>query len=263
MKRLLIIDPQVSFCEPGASLLVDGAQLDMIRLAYLVREHSNFFSSIDISLDCHQRDDIAHPMFWKDINGKNPAFFTQITVSQVENGEWLPVNNSDLSETIKYLKFLERSCAFKHTIWPEHCIAGTDDVKIVSILRDALFQWSNKTGISFHTHIKGMNRMSEHYGIFQAEAEDAPFNHRLIHSLFSENSEVFVAGEAKSHCVATSLKQILEHYPQHVPQITLISDATSNVGGFEHVADSIYDALEKAGMKTITTEELEKEEVHA
>lgn len=263
MKKLLIIDPQNCFCKEGASLYVSGAKEDSERLATLLKKQPHLFSSIDISLDMHQKDDVGHPMYWVNDKREHPAPFTQITLQDFLEQKWFPANEKYTAKMSAYLYHLDKEKNFTHTVWPLHAEAGTPDADIVNSLQMALEEWELVNEKSCTKHIKGMDRHSEHYGIFQAEGPNQEFNHKLINELFTEDAEIYVAGQAKSHCVATSLKQILNKYPQFIPQITLISDATSNVGGFEHVADSIYDALEKAGMKTITTEELEKEEVHA
>lgn len=256
MKKLLIIDPQVSFCHEDGSLYVQGALADTIRLARLITEKASLFSSIDITLDMHQRNDIGHSIFWVDKDGKHPNPFTQITSSDMNRGLFAASNKKETEIAFAYLMHLEKSGGFTHTVWPEHCVAGTDGANIAIILQVALEEWSKKTGLTHQTHIKGMDRFSEHYGIFQAEGPHADFNHRLIHDLFKKDTEVYVAGQAKSHCVATSLKQVMREYPQFVSQITLIEDTTSNVSGFENIADDIYVKLREHGMKTTTTEEL-------
>jgi nicotinamidase-related amidase len=261
MKKLLIIDPQVCFCQEGASLYVKGASEDSARLSALFFQKPELFDTIDISLDMHQRDDVAHPSYWINSEGKHPEVFTQITLQDLVEGKWVPVNPAYNSKMLAYLQFLDKEKKFTHTIWPPHAIAGTKDVNIVDVLLTGLLNWEKINKKSFHTHIKGMDRHSEHYGIFQGEGPGQEFNHKLIHELFQNENEVYVAGQAKSHCVATSLKQILEKYPQYISQITLISDATSNVSGFEHIADSIYEELERAGMQITTTVKLSEKEL--
>ena len=59
---LLVIDPQVDFCDPNGSLFVKGADADMKRLATMVRENINLIERINITLDSHQYVHIAHPI---------------------------------------------------------------------------------------------------------------------------------------------------------------------------------------------------------
>jgi nicotinamidase/pyrazinamidase len=254
---LLIIDPQNDFCIPGASLFVKGADEDMHRLSKFILENANQIDSIHVSLDMHLFDDVAHPMYWIDKDGNNPSPFTNISLKDMESGKWNVSNPSDYNITIAYLNHLERTKKFTHTIWPYHCIAGTYGSNIFPTLYSALKTWMEVTKKSFVTHIKGMDRHSEHFGIFQAEY-GTEFNLSLYSRLFI-NDNILVAGQAKSHCVATSLKQILEYDHSAVKRITLLTDTTSNVSGCEHIADGIFETLRFEGMKETTTDEYSKQ----
>lgn len=248
---LLLIDPQNDFCIPGASLYVPGADEDMHRLANFINNNPELINSIHVSLDMHNYDDIAHPAYWKNSEGKNPQPFTNITIEDVENKKWIPNN----LEALQYLKILKEKNSFTHTIWPYHCIAGTYGSNIFPALTTSLKKWMENTGKSFQTYIKGMDRNTEHFGIFKSEDGKSPFNNELMAQLLIGHDTILVAGQAKSHCVATSLKQILEVYPAEVEHIVLLTDTTSNVTGCDHIADEIYANLRKAGMKEMTTAE--------
>ena len=71
--QLLVIDPQNDFCDLPASrcpagsapsLPVAGAHADMQRLAAFIRSQGDQLDAITVTLDSHQRFDIAHPDFW-------------------------------------------------------------------------------------------------------------------------------------------------------------------------------------------------------
>ena len=65
--ELLIIDPQVDFCDPKVgALYVPGAEHDMNRLAAMIRRLNNKIDDIHVTLDSHHLIHIAHPIFWKD-----------------------------------------------------------------------------------------------------------------------------------------------------------------------------------------------------
>ena len=51
---------------------------------------------------------------------------------------------------------------------------------------------------------------------------------------------IYLMGEAKSHCVANSLKQILDFAPELVSKLVLVTDCMSDVAGLGYLADSIY-----------------------
>ena len=96
--QLLVIDPQNDFCDlPAAwqpvdaltgqrtapALPVPGAHADMQRLAQFIRQQGGHFDDITVTLDSHQRFDIAHPGFWQTGAGADVAPFTPITAAQV------------------------------------------------------------------------------------------------------------------------------------------------------------------------------------
>ncbi len=78
--HLLVIDPQNDFCDlpadwlppalPGMAptapaLPVAGAHADMQRLAAFVDAAAPCIDAVTVTLDSHQRRDIAHPTFWQ------------------------------------------------------------------------------------------------------------------------------------------------------------------------------------------------------
>ena len=83
----------------------------------------------------HQKMDICHPEFWKDIEGKHPEPFTTITMEDYLTGKWIPVCK-DLVPFEHHVKG-QNPCTefYYHHIAGEahsHCMGitdGEDDVK--------------------------------------------------------------------------------------------------------------------------------------
>lgn len=253
---LLIIDPQNSFCNPGdangnnrGSLYVDGAEQDMKRLADWIIANKPGIDFIGITLDSHQPNDVAHPSFWQDKDGNFPAPFTVITVKDVESGQWTP--RFDPKRCLEYLKALERQGEFPHVIWPPHCIIGSEGAAIYQPLMDAIIDWTVR-GKFYEVVAKGTYPFSEHFGAFQAQIPDSKrpetqLNLRLIKTLETYQN-VYLAGEAKSHCVANSLKQVMNEAPSLAQKFIILEDAMSNVTGFETIADPIYQQAKDMGI---------------
>ena len=61
--ELLIIDPQVDFCDPAGALYVTGADGDITRLARMVRRLAPKLDDIHVTLDSHHFVDVAHSDF--------------------------------------------------------------------------------------------------------------------------------------------------------------------------------------------------------
>jgi nicotinamidase-related amidase len=74
-----------------------------------------------------------------------------------------------LAWSIEYTKRLEEKGRFQLCIWPEHCLIGTPGHNVVKIVRDAIDEWSHKTGRSVEFVEKGQNLLTEMYSALCAE----------------------------------------------------------------------------------------------
>ena len=258
---LLIIDPQNDFCNPGnekgkgrGSLYVEGADKDMERLADWLRKNKEIIDFIGITIDSHQPNDISHPAFWTDKNGNFPAPFTIIKSSDVEEGKWSA--RFSPGKCLHYLHELENQGEYPHIIWPVHCLIGSEGAAIYRPLMDAITDWTVK-GKFYQTVAKGTFPFTEHFGAFRAQIPDpdrpeTQLNQALLKTLETYQN-IYLAGEAKSHCVANSLKQVLDEAPDLAHKFIILTDAMSNVTGFESLADPIYKKAEEMGVQFTTT----------
>jgi len=128
--QLLVIDPQNDFCDlpegwcPGGlrpSLPVAGAHADMQRLAQWIRREGERLDAITVTLDSHQRYDIAHPAFWQQGDGSEVVPFTPITAAQVRVGVFRPRNAGALQRSLDYLDALEANSRYTLMVWPVTC----------------------------------------------------------------------------------------------------------------------------------------------
>jgi nicotinamidase/pyrazinamidase len=258
---LLIIDPQNDFCNPGdaqgngkGSLYVGGAEQDMKRLAAWIQQYKESIDFIGITIDSHQPNDISHPNFWMDKDGNFPAPFTLISYKEVEEGRWAA--RFDPKRALNYLKELEAQGEYPHVIWPVHCLIGSVGASIYQPLMDAIVDWTVK-GKFYQTVAKGTFPFTEHFGAFRAQVPDAErpetqLNQGLIKTLETYQN-IYLAGEAKSHCVANSLKQVMDESPELASKFIVIEDAMSNVTGFETLADPIYLRAKQLGVRFTKT----------
>lgn len=251
---LFIIDMQNDFCRPTGSLYIPGAEQDVARLSKFIDTHSGRLNAIILTQDNHQVMDIAHPGFWANEMGESPAPFTGITHDDLSAGVWIPRFEAKL--VFKYLKKLEEQGEFPHTIWPEHCLMGSEGAAIVPEIMDSVKSWASE-GRFYQLVVKGTNPLTEHFGALRSNvpldgAPETQQNVELVMKLKSFD-RIVVAGEAKSHCVANTIKQLLE-FPDLMAKLVILDDCMANVPGFEHIADSIYQrALEMGATITIST----------
>jgi len=260
--HLLLIDPQFDFCDPAGSLCVPGADQDMDRVAEMIRRVGGKLADIHVTLDQHHLLDVAHPLMWRDKDGNPPPPFTIITAKDIEEGNWTPVRPSFTRKMIEYAKGLEFSGRYPLCIWPPHCLIGTLGATMVDSIRVALDAWVNDSPAIVDFVSKGSNIWTEHYSGVKAEVPDpgdpsTQLNTRLIQTL-EEADEILIAGEAGSHCLANTVRDIADGFSDDslIAKFVLITDGTSPVPGFENLQGDFITEMTGRGMRTITADEV-------
>jgi nicotinamidase/pyrazinamidase len=245
---LLIVDMQNDFCKSGASLYVNGAENDAAVLADFISGFSDEIDHIILTQDSHQVIDISHPCFWEDSIGNPPPPFTIIKPENIRSGEWRPRYEADKS--VAYVGNLEKQGEFPHTIWPEHCIIGSEGAAIISEIMEPVKTWARK-GNFFDVVVKGTNPLTEHFGVLRANipvdgSPETQLNLPLISKL-NLYDHILIAGEAKSHCVANTVKQMIDI--DRLPEkLVLLEDCMSDVEGFGTIALPIYERARRCGV---------------
>ena len=231
---LIIIDPQEDFMDTtNAALPVSGAKADMDRLAAFILKNIDEIDHIAVTMDSHHPVDISHPTGWVDEKGNPIGPFTVITAQDVRDGKYSWTRNPMWAK--KYTEALEQQGEFTHFIWPEHCLVATKGHNIYEPLLQAIHAWERKKGGIFGAEYvtKGSNALTEHFGAFQAQVPipDAPNTQPRIELLTKLQSfeNVLLAGQARSHCVATSLKQMLDLVPNLASKLVVLTDCMSDV----------------------------------
>lgn len=287
---LLLVDVQNSF-HPGGSLAIPAADEDAVRIAALIRSSISSIDRIVATMDSHHKLHIAHPSFWVsgDDMGKHPDPFSLISTVDIISGKWkprpdlvLPVGdpqvdpsifhgyeataisdgtNFDLTKyCIEYTRRLEAKGRFQLCIWPEHCLIGSTGHNIVSDVRAAMDEWSDATGRSVEIVHKGQNLLTEMYSALAAEvpvSTSTSFNSTLLDSLRQSNT-LLVCGQAMSHCVNYTLRDIVENWPtEERDKIFLLTDCASPVPGFEAAANGFMKDMEESGVNLCKSVELD------
>ncbi|EQC37429.1 hypothetical protein SDRG_05032 [Saprolegnia diclina VS20] len=250
---LFIIDPQVDF-HPGGSLAIPTANDDAERTAVFIRKHMGAITQLVITLDSHQRLHIAHGVFWKDLDGVSPAPFTLITSADVASGKWSPRAPELQAYAYEYTKALEAGGRFTLCIWPEHCIIGTKGQAIVDVVHDAALEWSRVSRRPITYVQKGSNCYTEHYSALRADVElphdpETSLNVGLIDALKTAGV-VAVCGQALSHCVNFTVRDLVQHWPAgRASDIAILTDCTSPVAGFESSGADFIADMSKLGVR--------------
>lgn len=254
----LIIDAQNDFVKPDGALPVAGAVGDMERLSKFIQNNSKQFRDWYATLDSHQIYDISHPIWWKDKNGNNVPPFTMITSADINNGVYTPAIHPQWS--INYIKELEAQGEFNHMVWTEHCLIGTEGHNIYKPLMETLMAWEREFTTQVRYVTKGSNPYTEHFGAFRANIVmpkdlTTAFNQPLLTQL-TNSAGVFLAGEARSHCVANTLKQLMEEAPSLMNKLIILEDCMSDVPNlpqsfYDSVQTNIYDKAKSLGVRFV------------
>jgi nicotinamidase-related amidase len=226
---LLLVDVQNTFCIPQFELFVGGrsgigAVDDNRRLCEFVYRNLNVITQICPTMDTHQAIQIFHAIFFVNQKGEHPAPFTLISADDVEKGVW-EVNpevvrslNMDSSYSKKFLqhytRMLRQGGKYNLTIWPYHAMLGGIGHALVSAVEEAIFFHCMARYRSPDFHVKGDNPLTENYSVIKPEVmydseggRIAKENSRVIEKL-TEYDALFIAGQAKSHCVAWTIQDL-------------------------------------------------------
>ena len=265
------IDCQIGFCTPGASLFVPGAVDDTRRTLGWIYANLDKITGLHFSLDTHRIFQIFHPAWWIDADGKHPAPFTPIFYEDVKNGKWTPIAHP--RECQEYCKKLEAAGKYVLTIWPYHTLLGGISHALVPSLMEAAIFHSVVRQNQTHFETKGTHAMTENYSVMAPEVRElggksvgsfnAPFFKMLM-----EYDRIYVFGQAKSHCVLSTLSDLREHIlgtdPSLIEKIWILEDAMSPVPAppidplppaldFPKIADKAMEDFRKAGMRIVKT----------
>lgn len=282
--ELLIIDPQNSFCYPGAEvefaklgistkdadlkagllamgawtpgeLFVPGANDDMQRVANFIDDVGHKIFQIHATLDCHHYIDIAHPVTWMNSKGDHPGPFTIIEAKHVDDGDWFCSFPNYREYCKSYVHKLADNGRYPLCIWPPHCLIGSFGNAVYKPLADALLRWEEKNNANVNYLTKGSNWKTEHYSAVQADVPDdedpsTGMNHEFIRPL-KDADELLLTGEALSHCLANTVRDIATGFGDKslIRKFNLLQGASSNVPGFEWMGEAFVNDLSKDGMK--------------
>jgi nicotinamidase-related amidase len=278
---LLAVDVQNTFCIPGFELFVagrsgTGAVDDSRRLCEFVYRNLGTITQIIPSLDTHHAMQIFHAIWLVDDEGNHPDPYTLISVEDVEAGRWKV--NEPVAEALgigadyaardlaHYTRRLAEGGKYELTIWPYHALLGGIGHALVSAVEEAFFFHGVARYSRPDFEVKGENPLTEHYSMLGPEVTEGPdgdtlgkLNTWLIDKLLTFDA-VVVAGQAKSHCLAWTIDDLLEGDEVRERRLAertyLLEDCTSpvvvpGVVDYTDEADAAFERYSAAGMHVV------------
>jgi nicotinamidase-related amidase len=228
---LLAVDVQNTFCTPGFELFVGGrsgtgAVDDNRRLCQFLYRNLGRVTQIFPTQDTHQAVQIFHRVFLVDEEGRHPEPYALISAADVASGRWraseaaaeaLRLDPRYLQAHLRhYTESLERGGKYELTIWPFHAMLGGIGHALVAAVEEAIFFHGIARSSQAGFQVKGAEPLTEHYSMLGPEVETDPEgrplgsrNQPLIDELLAFDA-VVIAGQAKSHCVAWTIQDLLD-----------------------------------------------------
>jgi nicotinamidase/pyrazinamidase len=258
---VVLVDYQHDFVDPTGTLYVPGSQEDVARFLTWFYANAHKITSVYASLDTHLPFQIFYSSWWKNPKtGEHPQPFTPITVEDVTNNTWVPVIQPDWS--IRYVQQLKQKAKKDLMIWPYHTMEGTLGHMLVSPISEAI-AWHSAARNTQPTYVvKGRTIRTEYYGIFGAEIPDpddpeSGLNVTLLDAVM-KHDKVYVAGEAKSHCVLETERQLVGRFgnqPELLKRLHFLKDCTSSVKhpsiDFDALAEAELAQMEQQGVQVV------------
>ncbi len=234
---VLAVDIQNTFCIPDFELFVagrsgTGAVDDNRRLCEFLYRNLGEITQIFPSLDTHHAMQVERHL----------AYYTR---RLAEGGKY------DL------------------TIWPYHAMLGGIGHALVSAVEEAIFFHGLARYSNPEFQVKGDKPLTEHYSMLGPEVTEGPDGDRLggkntelIEKLLTFDA-VVVAGQAKSHCLAWTIDDLLddEDVQERLAERTyLLEDCTSpvvvpGVVDYTDEADAAFERYAAAGMHVVRSTE--------
>jgi nicotinamidase-related amidase len=285
---LLLVDVQNTFCLPEHELFVAGRSgrgglEDAARIAAFLYRQLGRITQVVATLDTHTAAQIFHPLFWLDEKGNHPAPHSLISLADVESGRFRvnPVLAPMLAPHAgfdvlgwgrHYARRLAEGGKYPLVVWPYHSMVGGIGHAMVSLVEEAVFFHSIARQSPTRVELKGRNPLTENYSVLRPEVLEDPAgtpvawaNRALVEHLLGFD-EILIAGEARSHCVAWTVEDLLAEIRARdaglARKVVLLDDCASavvvpGVVDFTDAAEAAYERFAAAGMRRARSTELD------
>ncbi len=277
---LVLIDVQNTFCTPGFELFVGGhsgtaAVDDSRRICSFLYHNLAAVNHIVVTMDTHRAFQIFHSPMLVDAHGEPPPAYTVITAEDVRDGRWRlhPDAVASLGLTAeegqvylaRYTSALAERGKYALTVWPFHAMLGGIGHAMVPAVEEAVFFHTVARASQAQFVIKGEAPLTEHYSALGPEVRLEREDDRLaaerdsLLAVLLKHDAILVAGQAKSHCVAWTIEDLLAEIQARDPaladRVYLLDDCTSPVvapgADYSAAAEEAFARFAAAGMHRV------------
>lgn len=279
---LVLVDMQNTFCVPGFELYVGGrsgtgAVDDCRRITQFIYRNLHLITQIVPTMDTHHAMQIFHSIYLVNEKGEHPAPYTLVSEEDIKEGRWRfnPALCHSLGITeaygqrqlLHYTRKLKEGGKYDLTVWPYHAILGGIGHALVSAVEEAVLFHSIARNSRPDFHVKGDRPHTEHYSVLGPEVLAGPEGEPLgqksekFFRILETYDAVIIAGEAKSHCVAWTIDDLLNGMVDKglAQKVYLLEDCTSPVmvPGLDYTeqADVAFRRFAEAGMHVVRSTE--------
>lgn len=250
--HLLLIDLQKDFCFPEGSLYVGGrtgrgALEDNDRAVRFIYRNLRSLTEVSCTMDTHFPHQIFFPAFWLTRDGIPPSANREVTLEQVRSGELRPhpelaawLANGDTAwlqqQAEYYCEQLELEGKYRLYLWPPHCILGSAGHALAGVVQEARMFHAYTRVAPAHIETKGETPLTEFYSALEAEVTTSHDGQRLVPprggflQTLLEADKVIIAGQAASHCVKSTIEDLLTRIdPELTRKVYILRDCMSSV----------------------------------
>lgn len=269
--HLVLIDLQKDFCLPEGTLFVAGrsgrgAIDDCDRTARFIYRNLGVITEITCTMDTHFPYQIFFPAFWLDDRDQPPPPHREVTAEDIRTGalrpnpamaQWLADGDYDwlVRQCEYYCEELARKGRYRLYLWPPHVILGSDGHALVGVIHEARMFHAFARVAQSHIEVKGATPLTEYYSVIAPEVmtdiDGRPLASRNEDFLriLSESDAVIIAGQAASHCVRSTVADLLEHTEEALARkVYILRDCMSavTVPDPEREGEFLFDFTEEA-----------------
>ncbi|MEO8396842.1 MAG: nicotinamidase, partial [Chloroflexota bacterium] len=200
------------------------------------------------------------PTWWLGSDNQHPAPNTVIRSADVKAGIWKPLYEPEWS--VEYCEQLEQQSKKELMIWPYHTLIGTPGHALTPALYEAIAYHSGARQTQPVFLEKGTIPTTEYYSMLEPEVKvpDHPMGNLNVSflNMLASYDRIYIAGEAKSHCVLETVNSIMRYFADRPPVIDkfrILQDCMSSVAhpsiDFDTLATRSFERFAMKGLQMV------------